>query len=73
MTQDDDANWLTIKNPDAYIFGLCTEISAFAKDAASYETYKLRFAEAMADITMEDQVTRWSGPALRVQVEGLVV
>jgi hypothetical protein len=73
LTQDDDANWLTEKNPDAYIFGLCTEISAFAKDVASYETYKMRFAEAMADITMEDQVTRWSGPALRVQVEGLVV
>ena len=73
LVNDEDTNWLTIKNPDAYIFGLCTEISAFAKDAVSYETYKLRFAEAMADITMEDQITRWSGPALRVQVEGLVV
>ena len=70
---DSDSNWLTEKNPDAYIFGLCTEISAFAKDATSYETYKIRFSEAMMDITMEDQVTRWSGPALRVQVEGMVV
>lgn len=73
LTQDDDINWLTEKNPDAYIFGLCTEISAFAKDSASYETYKMRFSESMMDITMEDQVTRWSGPAMRVQVEGLVV
>ena len=73
LTQDDDANWLTEKNPDAYIFGLCTEIAAFAKDAPSYEVYKARFAEAMYDITMEDQVTRWSGPAHRVQYEGLVV
>ena len=73
LEADTDSNWLTVKNPDAYIFGLCTEISAFAKDAVSYETYKMRFAEAMADITMEDQVTRWSGPAHRVQYDGLVV
>jgi hypothetical protein len=73
LKNDDDSNWLTFKNPDAYIFGLCTEISAFAKDVAAYETYKNRFAESMIDITMEDQVTRWSGPALRVQVDGLVV
>jgi hypothetical protein len=73
LESDTDANWLTEKNPDAYIFGLCTEISAFAKDVAAYETYKMRFAEAMADVTMEDQVTRWSGPAHRVQYDGLVV
>ena len=73
LENDDDSNWLTEKNPDAYIFGLCTEISAFAKDLASYESYKMRFNEAMMDITMEDQVTRWSGPALRVQIEGMVV
>lgn len=73
LQKDTDANWLTEKNPDAYIFGLCTEISAFAKDAALYESYKNRFAESLIDITMEDQVTRWSGPALRVQIDGLVV
>ena len=73
LEKDTDTNWLTEKNPDAYIFGLCTEISAFAKDITSYETYKARFAESMIDITMEDQVQRWSGPALRVQVDGLVV
>jgi len=73
LEKDADTNWLTEKNPDAYIFGLCTEISAFAKDITSYETYKARFAESMIDITMEDQVQRWSGPALRVQVDGLVV
>ena len=73
LEADTDTNWLTEKNPDAYIFGLCTEISAFAKDAVSYETYKMRFAEAMMDITMEDQVTRWSGPAHRVQYDGLVI
>jgi hypothetical protein len=73
LDKDDDTNWLTEKNPDAYIFGLCTEISAFAKDAMLFEVYKQRFNEAMIDITMEDQITRWSGPALRTQVDGLVV
>ena len=73
LSEDEDTNWLTEKNPDAYIFGLCTEISAFAKDGALFETYKQRFNEALIDITREDQVTRWSGPALRTQLEGLVV
>lgn len=73
LNEDDATNWLTDKNPDAYIFGLCTEISAFAKDAMAYEGYKVRFQESLMDITQEDQVTRWSGPALRAQVEGLIV
>ena len=73
LESDADTNWLTEKNPDAYIFGLCTEISAFAKDAAGFATYQQRFTDSLIDITMEDQVTRWSGPALRVQVEGLIV
>ena len=73
LAEDEDTNWLTEKNPDAYIFGLCTEISAFAKDPMQFEVYKQRFNEAMIDITREDQITRWSGPALRTQVDGLVV
>ena len=73
LTEEDDTNWLTEKNPDAYIFGLCTEISAFAKDPAAFATYQDRFAGSLMDITMEDQITRWSGPALRVQIEGMVV
>jgi hypothetical protein len=73
LNEDGDTNWLTEKNPDAYIFGLCTEISAFAKDPMLFESYKMRFNEALMDITQEDQVTRWSGPALRVQLEGLIV
>jgi hypothetical protein len=73
LSEDSATNWLTDKNPDAYIFGLCTEISAFAKDPMQFEIWKQRFNEAMIDITREDQITRWSGPALRVQLEGLVV
>lgn len=73
INEDGDTNWLTEKNPDAYIFGLCTEISAFAKDETLFMTYDARFKETLANITQEDQVSRWSGPALRVQLEGLVV
>ena len=73
LMKDDDSNWLTEKNPDAYIFGLCTEISAFAKDDMAFAAYQERFMASLIDITQEDQVTRWSGPALRVQVEGMVV
>ena len=73
LKEEEDTNWLTEKNPDAYIFGLCTEISAFAKDSVLFEGYKARFTDALMDITQEDQITRWSGPALRTQVEGLVV
>ncbi len=73
LADDGDTNWLTEKNPDAYIFGLCTEIAAFAKDDLAFQGYDARFKEALYNVTQEDQITRWSGPALRVQIEGMVV
>jgi len=73
LTGDTDVNWLSEKHPDAYIFGLCAEICAFAKDAIGFEMYKMRFSEAIRDIAMDDQVTRWSGPSLRTYTEGLIV
>lgn len=73
LSQDTDTNWLSDKHPDCYIFGLCAEICAFCKDAVGFELYKMRFAEAIADIAMDDQVTRWSGPSLRTYTDGLVV
>lgn len=73
LINDTDANWLTEKNPDAYVFGLCAEMAAFAKDEPAFQTYDARFKETLGQITQDDQITRWSGPALRVQVEGLIV
>ena len=73
LNEDTDTNWLTEKNPEAYIFGLCTEINAFAKDLVGAESYGARFNESLMGITMEDQISRWSGPALRTQVEGMIV
>jgi hypothetical protein len=73
LVEDTDSNWLTEKNPDAYVFGLCAEIGAFAKDDMTFATYDGRFKEALGNVTQEDQITRWSGPAHRVQYDGLVV
>jgi hypothetical protein len=73
LVEDTDSNWLTEKNPDAYVFGLCTEIAGFAKDENAFMTYDARFKEALGNVTQEDQITRWSGPSHRVQYDGLVV
>lgn len=73
LVADDDTNWLTEKHPDAYIFGLCAEICAFAKDAIGFELYKMRFMESIMGIAQDDQVTRWSGPSLRTYTDGLIV
>ena len=51
LKEDDDTNWLTEKNPDAYVFGLCTEIGAFAKDDISFAKYQQRFMDSLMDIT----------------------
>jgi len=73
LSNDTDTNWLTEKHPDAYIFGLCAEICAFAKDAVWFELYKVRFMESLMGIAQDDQVTRWSGPSLRTYTDGLIV
>lgn len=73
LSNPEDSNWLSQKHPDAYIFGLCAEISAFAKDDVGFQGYDARFKESLASITMDDQITRWSGPSLRTQVDGLTV
>ena len=73
LVNDTDSNWLSEKHPDVYIFGLAAEISAFAKDGQSFATYDERFKESLNDIVVDDQITRWSGPTLRSQVDGLIV
>lgn len=61
-------NWLSVSHPDCYIFGLVTEISAFAKDAEAASLWDARFKESLGDITAEDGVDRWSGPSLQTRV-----
>ena len=73
LTEMDDSNWLTEKHPETYIFGLCAEMGAFAKDEQVFAGYDNRFKETLFNITQDDAVTRWSGPSLRIAVEGMVV
>ena len=73
LAEDGDSNWLSEKHPDVYIFGLAAEICAFAKDAEAFMAYDGRFKESVGNIIIDDQITRWSGPALRTEVDGLIV
>ena len=73
LQEPEDTNWLSEQHPQAYVFGMAAEICAYAKDAVGFQTYDGRFKETLFEITQEDQVSRWSGPALRVQLDALVV
>jgi hypothetical protein len=73
LTELDDSNWLTEKHPETYIFGLCAEMGAFAKDQQVFAGYDGRFKETLFNITQDDAVTRWSGPSLRISLEETVV
>ena len=73
LKEDADENWLSEKHPDVYIYGLASEIASFAKDEASFMAYDARFKESLSNIIKDDQVTRWSGPSLRTEVDGLIV
>ena len=73
LVNDTDSNWLSEKHPDVYIFGISAEINAFAKDGEAFAAYDNRFKESLNDIVVDDQITRWSGPSLRTEVDGLIV
>ncbi len=62
-------NWLSLGNPDAYVFGLLTEIHAFLKDKESIALWDTRFKEVLADIHTNDSMSRWSGTPLRIRSE----
>lgn len=59
-------NWLSISNPDAYIFGLMVEISAFLKDLPAKQLWDERFKEALNDIQINDTSQRWAGTSMKV-------
>jgi len=61
-------NWLATENPDAYVFGLITEISAYAKDVEAKMLWDDRFKESLQQIKTDDFVSRWSGTALQVRI-----
>lgn len=61
-------NWVSLDNPDVYVFGLLVEISAFLKDAISKQLWDERFKEALADIQNNDSSRRWAGTSMKVRV-----
>ena len=61
-------NWLSLSNPDCYIFGLLVEISSFVKDVAAKELWDARFQQELASIVNDDAINRWSGTALQVRL-----
>lgn len=68
LTNIANSNWLSTNYPDAYIFGLLTEISSFVKDIEAASLWDARFKEIMQEMEHEDSIDRWSGPPLSVRL-----
>lgn len=64
----DLSNWVSDDSPDCYVFGLLVEISSFVKDADAFAIWKGRFDEALDELTLDDNETRWSGTPLTIKV-----
>jgi len=62
------STWLSISNPDVYVFGLLVEINSFVKDAEAKAIWDDRYKEALIDLDREDQKDRWSGTSLTIRV-----
>ena len=60
--------WLSDISPDVYVFGLCTEISGFVKDAQAAQIWDNRFEQELGNIQNIDTVDRWSGAALQIKL-----
>ena len=61
-------NWLANDMPDVYIFGLMVEIASFVKHAESAAMWDERFRNALAEVSGDDQLSRWSGTAMEVRL-----
>lgn len=68
LTSSDQKNWVSVDSPDAYIFGLLVEISSFAKDNEAGQLWEARFKGTLSSMQLDDDISRWSGPQLRIQL-----
>ncbi len=59
-------NWLSIDDPDCYIFGVLTEINAFNKDAEAASMWSERFKESLSEIQNNDVDIRWGSGDMMV-------
>jgi hypothetical protein len=68
LTTNNLTNWISEDNPDCYVFGVLTEISAFVKDANAAALWGGRFDSALQEIKNNDIDIRWdSGTALQIR------
>lgn len=56
-------NPISINNPDCYVFGLESEIMAYAKNPDGFTLWDTRFKEALKEITIQNDIATWSGTA----------
>jgi len=61
------SNWLSTDNPDVYIFGCLVEIASFNKDAVAREIWDARFKEALNEVSIHDQMIRWSSNTMQTR------
>lgn len=67
LTSTEAENWLSKIYPDAYVQGLLVEINAWAKDPEAAAIWDARFKQTLAEMDLEDQMDRWSGPPLAMR------
>jgi hypothetical protein len=68
LTSTNTENWVSLNNPDCYLFGLMVEINSFVKDAEATALWEQRFTGALAEIHEQDHRATWSGTPLFTQV-----
>jgi len=68
LTDVSPENWLTFYAPDAYVFGILTEINAFVKDKETANLWDTRFKETIDNLSNKDDTERWSGTAMQTRI-----
>lgn len=68
LTELAPENWLSMNDPDGYVFGLMVEISSFVKDKEAAALWDGRFVNTIDEIDQEDKDNRWSGTALEIRL-----
>ena len=67
LSDANPTNWMSVDNPDVYVFGLLVEISAFVKNSDAANLWDSRFTNAIREISTFDDTSRWSGTPLQVR------
>ena len=68
LSDANPTNWMSVDNPDVYVFGLLTEISSFIKNIDATQLWDSRFNNALEEISTFDDTSRWSGTPLQVRL-----